>query len=130
MEANKERVELWAQALESDRYQQCYGELRLAVLEGFDISRTKTLHCALGVGIAVALANGCEDQYAWHDVRFGPEVLAWYGFDHWNHDVLLKIDDDQLVGAIHVNDELKLSFWEIAQAIRATYLKDDDVHGD
>lgn len=124
---NKERVELWAQALESEQYVQCYSELRLAVLEGYDISRTKTLHCALGVGIAVALANGCEDPYSWEGVRFSQEVLAWYGFE--DEDVPLKIDEDEAVGVIYINDELKLPFWDIAQAIRTTYLKDDDVHG-
>ena len=49
MTVNKERVELWVQALESDGFKQCQ-----------NVMHVDDKHCALGVAVVVALANGVQ----------------------------------------------------------------------
>jgi hypothetical protein len=128
MTVNKERVELWAQALESERYVQCYGNLRVRGM--LDVR-----HCAYGVAVEVALANGCRvrPSVAWDRNSLCREIVDWYGFKtnriHIRVTVPQEPSYETLMDVETVNDHLRLPFWDIAQAIRTKYLKDDDVHG-
>lgn len=118
MTVNKERMELWVQALESDRYRQCTNVLRDA---GDPEAGIPEMHCALGVGMAVAVENGCKlfDPWAWEHPDLDPNVVDWYG---------LNRADPVLNGSrtvVQANDEDEESFWTIAQELRETYLKDE-----
>lgn len=117
MNINKERMELWAQALESDGYQKCKGSLRWTNFFG------RTMHCAEGVAMAVAQAHGVQiSPEEWDHSSMPPQVRAWYGLPG---SVLLKMDDGLPHSVIWANDDQDLSFWDIAQGIRAMYLKDE-----
>lgn len=127
MGVNKERVELWAQALESEQYVQCYGHLRNGLNH----------RCAVGVAIEVALRNG--HQFSGYGERdecgmvtaiwcgdFLPRsITSWYGFDLPDPLLNMEYQDKRPLRTTMVNDNLRLPFWDIAQAIRATYLKDE-----
>ena len=130
MTVNKERVELLAQALESDQFQQCMGALRRQQI----LLGTWT-HCALGVAIQTALNNGHQldpvdlemgEEWIWEAGTLPDSVMSWYGFD--DNDPTVSIDEgdgpfDASVAAI--NDD-GTDFWTIAQALRATYLKGEE----
>ncbi len=125
MTVNKERIELWCRALESDKYQQCTGMLRLVRGHLGQIN-----YCAAGIGILVAeLEDGeiwrlnrehaCGDESVWTQyTELPPHVAEWYGL---MSNPLLGEDSSVL----NANDIDKLSFWDIAQLIRAEYLKDE-----
>lgn len=134
MGVNKERVELWAQALESEEYVKCEGILRA---DGDGSSANPYTHCALGVAMEVAQLHGCQfsidtrDMYGnpidpWEEDRMPRSVALWYGLPQ---DPFLELEELGCRTVVYVNDQLKLPFWNMAQMIRATYLKDDDVHG-
>lgn len=128
MTVNKERVELWAQALESERYVQCTGNLRMEV---FKVKESRDIvahhHCALGVGMAVAQAHGVQIlQTDWEDSALPPQVMDWYGLDTDNP-VLLESESQHWYrrSVTFANDDLKLPFWDIAQLLRAKYVKEE-----
>lgn len=122
MTVNRERMELWAQALESDKYVQCKGNLRMEA-RGIESGDMATWHCAVGVGMAVAEAHGVKiERREWLNKSGIPDrVLDWYGLkgNPW-----LNLDDGRHSSVIGANDRLGLPFWDIAQALRATYVKD------
>lgn len=139
---NKERMELWIQALEQDRFQKCHGQLRMPIRNEDGSIRYR--HCALGIGVQVAIENGL---FKGHTLFGKPDsdmslvfhsgggylpyaVALWYGLD----DVNPEVEIDGVPFTISsLNDADKdeppfyqnKSFWEIAQLMRATYLKDD-----
>lgn len=131
MTVNKERVELFARALESDKYHQCRGRLRSVNPFG-----GMEFNCALGVATHVALNNGLRETLKKHhftgeqleDYLFSGGTLddlvqKWYGFE--DNDVVIHNPRDGEVDSVpEVNDE-GFNFWTIAQAIRAQYLKDE-----
>jgi hypothetical protein len=135
---NKERMELWVQALESDEYQQCTGSLFVAKYKSWTTIKGEVCfaqqdhHCALGVAIAVALKNGMfnghpnpPDDVLVYNAGGGelPScVRIWYGLS--TEDPPIRIDDNA-DKVSHFNDNGQ-SFWTIAQALRATYLKDEE----
>src|SRR5687768_15095336 len=127
---NKERMELWIQALEQDRFKQCFGILRKEVRDGGDGEVIARLHCALGVGIEVALENGLFSE---HPKAFNPifneivftssggllptAVAYWYGIDE-NPSIQTE-EGTQLI--VSENDGAvrdPRTFWEIAQDMR------------
>lgn len=132
-QVNKERVEAFCAALE-------------AMDEGQHIRQTliddRGRMCALGVGTKVALDSGLRwqnpwwgdsEEHAWGTGDLHHEVQRWYGFSHSNPTLRIPADlrnedyrDQALIGVIGANDGLKLTAWQIAQLIRATYLKDED----
>lgn len=149
MNVNKERVELFAQALESDQYQQCTGSLK-RLLQECPTGRLSEQHCVIGVGIAVALANGCKiPEYGgdpFDDFALPGFIQEWYGFD--SHDPELSIDTEDLVYVgeqsdwnrkskflnrnldehgtmLNANDTMILPFKIIAGILRRTYLEEN-----
>jgi hypothetical protein len=138
MTVNKERVELWAQALESEKYVQCHGAMKLEpgekspYLGESPILLNQVRHCVLGVAEEVARLNDLQVPFASTSGVWPDAVIEWYGFD--DPDPLLVIEGEEYEGGgtfsvSYINDVHRLPFWDIAQLIRATYLKDDDVHG-
>lgn len=125
---NRENMELWAQALESERYVQCVGSLRIEVfeVEGPQV-RGAHHHCALGVGMAVAQAHGVLILPTdWEESTLPPRVMAWYGLDTDNPDLDLGCSVRIVNSVVGANDDRKLPFWDIAQLLRAKYLKDEE----
>jgi hypothetical protein len=111
MAVNKERIELWAQALESGNYTKCVNTLWIPALR---------MHCALGVGMEVAVQHGLDlDMLDWAGSSFPMRVKEWYGLS--SPDPVLG---DGMSSVVVMNDETGSSFWDIAQAIRTEYLKD------
>jgi hypothetical protein len=137
MTVNKERVELWAQALESEKYVQCYGALKLEPWQKLShteqsepdpLTVNQVRHCVLGVAMEVARLNGLRFVQTSSSVL--PEkVSEWYGFDGADPDPVIKREDGTFTAISAANDVQKLPFWNIAQLIRANYLKGDDVQG-
>lgn len=118
MTVNKEHIELWCQALESDGYKQCCANLK------WQIPGHEPMHCAEGVAMAVAQANGVhvrEAQWEWSTMPSA--VRDWYGLN--GGPALLKLDEGRMTSVLAANDSMRLSFWEIAQGLRAMYLKDE-----
>lgn len=136
MAVNRERVQLWVEALDSGEFKQTQGCLREEFLKvGKDwISASPTneraesereyRYCCLGVAIQVALRNGLELGPDWGSPVMGWEVVTWYGFDGGDP----VIDTfHQAVSAVDANDVKQYSFNRIADSIRSTYLPDADV---
>jgi hypothetical protein len=90
------------------------------------------LHCALGVGISVALKNGMFKNhpnppadaliYNAGGGAFPDCVSIWYGIETEDPYILIDGGSDKVS---HFNDNGE-SFWTIAQALRAKYLKDEE----
>lgn len=116
MTVNKDRVELWAQALESDGYKQCRGNLRL--------QQNYPMHCAEGVAMAVAEMHGVQiNRDEWDETCMPPQVSRWYGLP-----AVAFVDHGDMgrMTVIAANDMAHLSFWEIAQLLRAKYVKGEE----
>lgn len=135
MTVNKDRVELFAAALESDKYRQCKGELRISTRS--PDTGYATFHCALGVATQVALDNGLHaellEKYGpfsgifdalWETGVLHEFVEDWYGWDNENPTLLLT-SPDGLPHEIASANDAGFSFWEIAQAVRAKWLKEE-----
>lgn len=119
MTVNKEHIELWCQALESDGYKQCQGHLKKWGLA------ESTMHCAEGVAMEVAQAHGVRIyRTEWGNGAMPRRVRGWYGFPPDSCGTYVKLDAGT-VTVVGANDRLKMSFWEIAQGLRAMYLKDE-----
>ena len=131
---NKDRVELFLAALESGKYTQCTGRMRERLVP----IRTMIMaqrHCALGVATEVALNNGLRQEL---ETEFGtltqgfmdalfdggdlsPCVAIWYGFS--TEDPILAQHNGNWRSVAGLNDS-GWTFWDIAQAGRARWLKD------
>ena len=130
---NKDRVELFLAALESGKYAQCAGKLRIRASE-----EGPEQNCALGVAIHVALDNGLRAELSWkwghpqsgdHLFISGtlhPRVANWYGFDDPDPILIEPAGPYQLVTSVsRLNDDGK-DFWTIAQMSREQWLKDQE----
>ena len=95
MTVNKDRVELFAAALESDRYRQCKGRLKSQQWTSWPPSKANLVehHCALGVATQVALDNGLRAELElyrtsewvlWDNGDLHYLVAEWYGWDDTN----------------------------------------------
>ncbi|HEY6074351.1 MAG TPA: hypothetical protein VIV15_13420, partial [Anaerolineales bacterium] len=85
------------------------------------------MHCALGIGVLVAMEQGVPeydelDHWIWHECDLPWRVMQFYGLESVNP--LITIDGDRRAITSH-NDNNKHSFWTIAQAMRAEFLKDE-----
>ena len=138
MTVNKDRVELFAAALESDRYRQCRGQLR-AMTYDQSVDGIREAHCALGVATQVALDNGLHaeilEKYGrqfsegilgamWTRGDLSPGVAEWYGWGGTNPYLGIDLGSGEEENIASAND-FGLSFWQIAQAVRAKWLKDE-----
>lgn len=124
---NKDRVQLWLDALRSGEYGQCASRLR-----GFDqeTGQPNNDYCCLGVATKVYIDNagleGEKLEYAQGQLDTGAllsqEVSAWYGFpqtyDHWFVDSPLVNSNDSLAS---LNDTGS-TFEEIATQIEDVIL--------
>ena len=128
MTVNKDRVELFAAALESDRFKQCKGQLKIRSQWPGPTGIAKEFHCALGVATQVALDNGLWEESPWVDVwsrgDLNPAVAAWYGWNGTNPYLGIDLGSGEEENIASAND-FGLSFWQIAQAVRAKWLKDE-----
>lgn len=124
---NKDRVQMFIDALRSDDYVQ--GEGALEYVDRLGVTR----NCCLGVATRVAMANGLEIQVKQSSLpvsgRTHPNKLSfngernylpqsaceWYGFENRN----LKLGTTD---AINMNDNYHASFGQIADAIEKEYL--------
>lgn len=130
---NKERIKLVVDALRSGKFRQGTGRLA-----SYDAKSKKVRYCCLGVACEVARANGLVLGREPHrnyingstHYSYGPsrqsgilphEVMVWLGLEVG--DPILTYDDDGHVeSATALNDELLLSFRQIADALERTYL--------
>lgn len=131
---NREAVELFVSELESTDLPQAHEALCYESPITGDRS-----YCALGIGVLVAarelnVDDRTRDKWLTDEGMVWPDPVADFyaipdtrnGFNVFSADPLLKDPDRHYTGAIsNANDALKLPFWEIAQRIRATYLKDE-----
>lgn len=129
MTVNKERVELLAQALESGDYQQCTGRLRHWYYEENEEEGDRILYsyCAEGVAVQVALDNDAKLRKAWSTKNWwNPHptkvIKEWYGFPVLQY---IRIDMGGGSCALAIANDDGTDFWTIAQALRATYLKEE-----
>lgn len=110
---NKERVAKLIAALESGEYEQ-----------GYDYLNRGGKFCCMGVACDIhANETGGEwrtiegRQVYWGGVSILPtEVAAWYGFER-NNRPWIQVNDHR-VSVYAANDDLKLSFSEIAQGLK------------
>lgn len=119
MTINRERVELWAQALESDGYKQCTGQLRCTPKHS-----DQPMHCAEGVAMAVAEMHGVRIYPVdWRMSNMPPRVYQWYGI---TGNVTVDHEEQGRMTVIAANDNGRMSFWDIAQLLRAKYVKGEE----
>jgi hypothetical protein len=133
MNPNKENIEKWCAALEAMGDRQCIGALRDYVLSGN--GEYVEQNCAAGIGVLVALENGLPEnvtyetllfngnrisENAWDDSALPDWIAVWYGV-HKNPFIII---DGRRDGVTQHNDS-GASFWDIAQGLRARYLKDE-----
>jgi hypothetical protein len=129
MAVNKENVEKLCARLESATERQGRG----AKFEGaeefgypsspLDLAQGK--FCALGIVDLCAVEQGVVvwSNVVWAYPYLDPQAQLFYGFEHG--DPWINLPNGEQVSIVAANDDLVMSFWDIAQAIRATYLKED-----
>lgn len=140
-----ERIRLWEQGLRNPELHQGVG--RLAGIN--DTEKGVIKYCCLGVACEIAIANGlvldrAEQRGVVADMtvieydgerdHLPESVMDWYGFED-NNPALCYINEegDQVWDtASNFNDDDaglddQLSFTEIADAVRRTYLQEGDV---
>lgn len=139
MSINKDRVRLLVDALRSGDYRQ-----------GTNMLRTlDDKYCCLGVACEVARLNGigiewgmveptcsCSDcsalrwQFAGSTESLRLDVAGWYGFPGETHvaedPVIGKLEDNTPVTMIRANDDWRWTFDQIADAVEATFLTEED----
>lgn len=124
---DRDRMRLWAEALESDEFEQGQGCLR------DDVRKKETdepvyQYCCLGVAIEIALRNGCKASAQLWGMDYSTmwrEVARWYGLHHDNPTVGFHPDDGSPVPAVIANDDMGWSFDQIAEGIRKIYLNEE-----
>jgi len=137
VQPNKERIQLWVEALESGEYAQTTGSLRETETQvggkwrpqqdvpGSD-GPVREAYCCLGVAAEVALSHGFDpNEMDWDIPCLSPGLQEWYGFDA--PDPLIHPDALEPLTAVRANDQKGWNFTKIAVAIRETYLLDEDV---
>ena len=153
---NKERVQLLVDALRSPEFAGKQGKHRLSseltskITNKQDVMQYK--HCCLGVACIVAKRAGLnvlfvprtepepvgdgsatQTYLSWSGVNsYGashtalPEaVLAWYGFDEYDPELRFG-RSDETQPASWLNDDLNMTFNQLASAFERTYLRDGE----
>lgn len=106
---NKQNIKKWVEALESGRYKQ--GSSYLATIDNE--------YCCLGVACEVAIENGVPVQKK--------ELENWYSYDSLSEfppSIVMDwigIPNEEQYDYTKMNDEMHLSFKEIAEEIRKRY---------
>lgn len=125
---NKENIRKWVTALRSGEYEQGTGSLN-----------ENGKKCCLGVACEVMLTEQPDslqvgeastgDNEGEFRVTYDGEggylphsVMTWLGFDHINPVLMREGPENHPVSATTLNDTLRLTFPEIADAIEKTYL--------
>lgn len=134
---NKERVRLWVDALRNPE-----------LIQGFELLAKRSgpdepwEQCCLDVAIQVAMANGvelrvgsvpsathgCEKRTYWdsgagNSTSLPGVVRDWYGFGARHVSGLAY--NGEYCTAIQLNDELKLTFLQIADVLEQNFLSDE-----
>lgn len=142
---NKERLKLGVDALRSGQYEQARGSLMNVAPDG------QKSYCCLGVLCDIAVKNGVvgvTPVEVVHDPGFViaeavrgdgegcivrallPHVVReWYGFDSVGPSVRMPSecgDEPYEQELTYLNDNIKATFAEIADAIEATYLVEEE----
>jgi hypothetical protein len=142
---NKERIQLWVEALESGEYAQTVGSLHETETQvggkwrpqrdcpSYD-GPVREAYCCLGVAAEVALSHGFNPAGVdWNIPCMTPELAEWYGLEgdplifSGGRKRLKRIGEDEPLTAVQANDQKGWSFTEIAAAVKETYLQDEDV---
>lgn len=144
---NKERIQLWVDALRSGEYRQATGALQ-AIPKGWAIGEDEKGYCCLGVACEVALRTDPDSLHPdlwpaesqslvdyWGNLaHLPPEVVDWYGLP--SPDPMLPYlkptDDDEMasMSAAELNDDYDFDFSEIADAIELQFLKGEVKDGE
>lgn len=114
---NLSHIRQWVEALESGQYAQTYGRLRKG-----------DAYCCLGVACEVTGGSRWDDHVGGYS--YGPNedasstmlprfVRDWLGVE--DTDPIFITDDGVRHTATYINDDLMLSFKQIAECIRRTY---------
>lgn len=137
--ANKEVMQMWADALESDEYRQGSGLLKVKTING-----GQELHCCLGVLCELYIKHNPQaearfeldpiaDNKRGHVFRFQskqtnleedtrytaylpPEVVEWAGLSDDNPRI--TVEKYGRVGMVYLNDVVKLDFKQIATIVK------------
>lgn len=132
---NKENITKWIEALEQQKTPQC-----MAVLQDTFQTADGTIHthhCALGIGVMVALENGVKEFFTpqWNDNQMSvwesgvltQPVIDFYGLDGEikGDDPVVGRDEDGLPATISELNDAGTKFWDIAQLMRARFLKEE-----
>lgn len=133
---NKANIGKWVHALRSGEFTQ--GNGRLCKIETLVDGREEKYFCCLGVACELALADGVymtkiiSENIVFYDGSPGTlplQVRSWLGIQLDDPRVTLSpngVDYPIKYSLTHVNDGLRLAFAQIADAIEAEYLSDDD----
>jgi len=137
--AIKERVALWADALDSGEFERGQGALEIIKKDG-----TKS-HCCMGVACRIAMKNGLElhtetrfansVEMTWFSAgstfnagssTFLPQAVRdWYDFD--TIDPVVGYDRYQIsVSAANANDDRDWDFHKIAEGLREMYVRENE----
>ena len=118
---NRERVQLWVDALRSGEY-----------VQGAEYLRDDGKHCCLGVAMEVALKHGAQLPAhvfpSWGNEVMNDWTAEWYG--GLDNDPNLLLADGREAPASHCNDVLDLTFAEIADGIERTFLNPEHIEGE
>lgn len=120
---NKPRIQLWVDALRSDKFKQATRQNYIA---------ENNSYCCLGVACQVAEDEGAPGILgeAWRGA-FGMtrKVRQWYGLSDSNP-LLLFLSGWGPVHATTLNDVLKWDFHQIADTIEERFIKETPLHDD
>lgn len=111
MKPNKKNIKKWVEALESGKYLQGMAQLRTPRTESYS---GKTEYCCLGVAASVGGFTIKDEKL------LPPRVQKWLGIEEKNPK--LEKSNGRSSYASDLNDVYRLTFPEIAQCIRRTYL--------
>lgn len=125
---NKDRIEAWVSALESGEYTQTTNLLRRRIIDADQgYMAVHTEYCALGVGMEVARGQGVVIYpNDWKGQVLCLAASEWYGIDGEDdcYNPQVPTTEDLEYSIAGLNDD-GWTFWDIAQALRTKYLKEE-----
>ena len=123
---NKELVKLWVEALRSGKYQQIVGKLRGPLANGYG-------YCCLGVLCEVAkpLISDRDLSYLEENLENGaypPEIVLEHLIVEGKRDISISAVglNEKLYAVYTLNDDLGMTFDQIADLLEQTHLKGDE----
>lgn len=122
---NKERIQLWIDALRSGEFKQ--GKFENYIPDADSSVPGTGSYCCLGVACAVAERNGAPIlDVPWRTHGTLPaKVRAWFGIPDSNP--YLGVDPGKgYLHATHVNDHLNWTFDQIADAVERRFIKEEN----